>query len=86
MYNGELAKKVPTFTFNTKRMSNKSRCDVLIKQMFRIWMKTLLHYVNQNESEDLRTNAFSTSTKCKSHRKNIFWICWSSLSWHYKKL
>jgi len=24
-------------------MSNKTRCDVSVKQMFRIWMKTLLH-------------------------------------------
>jgi len=24
-------------------MSNKIRCDVLVKQMFRTWMKTLLH-------------------------------------------
>jgi len=24
-------------------MSNKTRCDVLVKQMFRTWMKTLLH-------------------------------------------
>jgi len=27
--------KVTCFTFNTKRMSNKTRCDVLVKQMFR---------------------------------------------------
>jgi len=86
MYNGELVKKVPSCTFNMKRMSNKSRCDVLIKQMFRTWMKTLLHYVNQSESDDLRINAFNTSTKCKSNGKNIFWICWSSLSRYYSKL
>ena len=24
-------------------MSNKTRCDVSVKQMFRTWMKTLLH-------------------------------------------
>ena len=34
--------KVPSFTFNTKKMSNKSRCDVSAKQMFHTWMKTLL--------------------------------------------
>jgi len=33
----------------------------------------------------LRTNAFSTSTTCKSQGKNIFWICWLPLSRHYKK-
>jgi len=49
-------------------------------------MKTLLHYVNQSKSGDVRSNAFSTSTKCKSHGKNTFWICWSPLSRHYKKL
>jgi len=38
-----IGKKVPSFTFNTKRMSNKTRCGVLVKQMFRTWMKTLLH-------------------------------------------
>jgi len=45
MHNGELAKKyqVSTRTFNTKRMSNKIRCDVSAKQMFSTWMKTLLH-------------------------------------------
>jgi len=25
-------------------MSNKTRCDVSVKQMFRTWMKTLLHF------------------------------------------
>jgi len=43
MHNGELVKKLPTFTFNTKRMSNKTGCDVFVEQMFRTWMKTLLH-------------------------------------------
>jgi len=43
MHNGELAKKVPSFTFNMKRMSNKIWCDVSVKQMFRTWMKALLH-------------------------------------------
>jgi len=41
MHNGELPKKVPSFTL--KRMSNKTRCDASVKQMFRTWMKTLLH-------------------------------------------
>jgi len=26
-----------------KRMSNKTKCDVSVKQMFRTWMKPLLH-------------------------------------------
>jgi len=39
-------------------------------------------WLNSSKSDDLRTNAFSTSTKCKSQRKNIFWICWPPLSWH----
>jgi len=38
-----IGKKVPSFTFNTKRMSKKTRCDVLVKKMFPTWMKTLLH-------------------------------------------
>jgi len=40
-----IGKKVPSFTFNTKRMCNKTRCDVSAKQMCRTWMKTLLHCV-----------------------------------------
>jgi len=44
MHSGELKKVgLPSFTFNTKRMSKKTRCDVSVKQMFRTWMKTLLH-------------------------------------------
>jgi len=31
VHNGELAKKVPSFTFNAKRMSNNIRCDVSVK-------------------------------------------------------
>jgi len=41
MDNSELAKNVPSFTL--KRMSNKTSCDASVKQMFRTWMKTLLH-------------------------------------------
>jgi len=43
-------------------------------------------WLNSSKSDDARTNAFSTKTKRKSQGKNIFWICWSPLSWHYKKL
>jgi len=28
-------------------------------------------WLNSSKSDDLRTNAFSTSTKCKSHGKKI---------------
>jgi len=46
----------------------------------------LLVWLNSSKPDDLRTNAFSTSTKCKSQGKNIFWICWPPLLGHYKKL
>jgi len=41
MHNGELAKKYQVSP--STQMSNKTRCDVFVKQMFRTWMKTLLH-------------------------------------------
>jgi len=41
-------------------------------------------WLNSSKSDDARSNAFSTRTKCQG--KDIFWICWSPLSWHYKKL
>jgi len=44
----------------------------------------LWFWLNSSKSDDLRTNAFSTSAKCKSHGKNIFWIRWLPLSQHYK--
>jgi len=45
MHNGEFIIKYQVLvTFNTKRMSNKTRFDVLVKQRFRTWMITLLHY------------------------------------------
>jgi len=46
---------------------------------------TLWVWLNSSKSDDWRTNAFSTSAKCKSQRKNIFWICWSPLLRYYKK-
>jgi len=57
-------------------MSNKTRCDVLEKQMFLTWMKTLLHcvWLNSCKSDDLQTNAFSTSEKFRSHGKHIFFL------------
>jgi len=35
---------------------------------------TLWVWLNSSKSDDLRTNAFSTSTKYKSQGKYIFWI------------
>jgi len=79
--------QLPSFTFNTKRLSNKTRCDVLVKQMFHLDknVAALWLWLNSSKSDDLRINAFSTSTKCKKSRKNTFFICWSPLSRHYKK-
>jgi len=82
MHNGELAKNYCTsFTFNTKRMSNKARCVVLVKQMFRTWMKKLLRVGLVNLKEPMH----STQTQSVRVKKKIFFICWSPLSWHYKK-
>ena len=63
-----IGKKVPSFTFSTKRMSNKTtRCDVLVKQMFRTWMKTLLHcgFTNQCIQHD---------QKVSESRKKIYFL------------
>jgi len=57
--------------------ANVSHLDEIIPELW-VWL-------NSNKSDVLRTNAFSTNTKCKSHGKNIFLICWSPLSRHYKK-
>jgi len=43
-------------------------------------------WLNWSKSDVLRINAFSTSTKCTSHGKKIFWVFWSPLSQRYKKL
>ena len=70
MHNGELAKKYCTsFTFNTKRMSNKAKCVVLVKQLFRTCIKTLLHCGLVKLKEPMH------STQTQSARvieKNIF--------------
>jgi len=70
-------------------MSNKTRYDVLVickanashldENVAALWV-----WLNWSKWDDLRTNAFSTSAKCRSHGK-IFFICWSSLSRRYKK-
>jgi len=71
----------------TKRMPNKIGCDVSVKQMFRTWMKTLLHcgfgqtQVNQITYEPIH----SAQAQSVSHGKNIFWVRWSPLLRHFKK-
>jgi len=40
--NGELAKSTK-FHLQHEKNIQQIRCDVSVKQMFRIWMKTLLH-------------------------------------------
>jgi len=42
MHNGELAKKYQVSPL-TRKGCPTNRCDVSVKQMFRTWMKTLLH-------------------------------------------
>jgi len=42
-------------------------------------------WLNSGKPDDLLTNALSTDTKCRSHRINILWNCWSPLSRHHKK-
>jgi len=87
MHNGELAKTYQVLPLTRKECPTKLGCDAYVKQMFRTWMKTaaLWFWLKSIKSDGLRTNAFSTSTTCKSQGNNIFRICWSSLSWHYKK-
>jgi len=54
------------------------RC--IVENIDALWI-----WLNSGKSDDLRTHAFSTGTKSKSHGINIFWNDWSPLSWHYKK-
>jgi len=62
---------------------------VSVKQMFRTWMKILLHcgfgytQVNQMTYEPMHS-AQAQSVRVKE--KNIFWVCWSPFLQHYKKL
>jgi len=56
-------------------MSNKTRRDISVKQMFHTWMISFVAlwvWLNSSKSDDLRTNAFSTSTKRKSQIKTSF--------------
>ena len=72
MHNGELAKKYCTsLTFETKRMSSKARCVVLVKQMFHTWMKTccIVGLVK------LKEPMHSTQTQsARVKEKNIFYL------------
>ena len=43
MHKGELAKRYQDSPSTRKECSTKLRCDVSAKQIFRTWMKTLLH-------------------------------------------
>jgi len=46
-----------------------------------IWLKS-------SKSDDATNQCIQHKHKvanCKKHGKNIFWICWSPLSRHYKK-
>jgi len=68
-------------------MTKKNGCDVPAKQMFRIWMKTLLHCLVWFGLTQVNQMTYELKVaKCKSHGKNIVWICWSPLPQHYKKL
>jgi len=42
MHNVELSKKYQVSP-STRKQANKTRCDVSVKQIFRTWMKILLH-------------------------------------------
>jgi len=90
MHNGELAKKYQVSPLTQKECltklgvmyciykANVSHLDENIAALW-VWLKS-------SKSDNLRTNAFSTSTKRKSQGKNSFWVCWSPLWRHYKKL
>jgi len=43
MHNGELEKKYQVSHLTRKECFNKTWCDVLVMQIFRTWMKMLLH-------------------------------------------
>jgi len=71
-----IGKKVPSFTFNTKKCPTKvdvmySTCKANVSHLDEN-VATLWVWLNPSKSDNVRTNAFSTSTKCKSHGKNIF--------------
>jgi len=42
MHNDELAKMYQVSPL-AQKVCSKTRCDIYVKQMFRTWMKTLLH-------------------------------------------
>jgi len=89
MHNGELAKKYQVAPLTRKECATKLRVMYLQSKCCALGWKhccIVVIWLNSSISDDLRTNAFSTSTKCKSQGKYIFWICWSSLLRHYKKL
>jgi len=88
MHNDELAKSTK---FHLQHENNVQQnlvwgiCKANVSHMDEI-TAALWVWLNSSQPDDLRINAFSTSTKCKNQGKNIFWICWSPLLWHYKML
>jgi len=87
MHNGELAKKTKFHLQHEKNVEQnevwcicKANVSKLDENIVALWV-----WLNSSRSDNLRTIAFSTSTKCKSQWKNLFWICWSPLLRHYKK-
>jgi len=80
MHNGELAKKYHVSPLTQKRCPTKLGVMCLLSKCFAIgWKRCCIGVrLNSNKSDDL-------STTCKSHGKNIFVICCSPLSRHYKK-
>ena len=53
-------------------MSNKARCVVLVKQMFRSWMKRLLHFVGLVKLKEPMHPTQTQSVRVKE--KNIFYL------------
>jgi len=70
MHNGELAKKYQVSPLIRKECPAKVGVMYLDGNVAALWV-----WLNSSKSDDLRTNAFSTSTKCKSHGKNyLFYL------------
>ena len=72
MHNGELAKSTKFHLQHEENVEQNKVCctckanvSQLDENNAALWV-----WLNSSKSDDLRTNAFSTSTKCKSQRKN----------------
>jgi len=84
MPKGELAKKYQVSPLTRKECATKlgviylyckANVSHLDENTAALWV-----WLNSSKSDDLRTNAFTTSTKCESQGKITFWISWSPLS------